>query len=336
MEQASSNGSGGDRDRHPAFAERSGTVDPHGGPAAGPTFIVGPARSGTSLIYKALCLHPDAAWISNWVARFPGLPTLAVLNRIARVMPGRARDVWFAGGSNAYVYGTPRRLTDRLFPMPVEGEPVYRAAGRSAPGAATDDRARERLRRAFGRVAALGGGTVLISKRIGNNQRIPFLAETFPNARFIEVVRDGRAVAYSLSRVDWWRSSVVPWYGGTPSDWEAEGGDPWELCARNWVEELGAIRSGLRAVPSERTTRVRYEALVGDPLATLDAVARSAGLEPDPRWREALQVLTFPDRNEAWRDQLPTPAVERITAVQRAHLEELGYLDDGKGGSRPW
>ncbi|MBV9253816.1 MAG: sulfotransferase, partial [Actinobacteria bacterium] len=36
-----------------------------------PLFLVGAPRSGTSLLYKALCLHPDAAYISNWVNRFP-------------------------------------------------------------------------------------------------------------------------------------------------------------------------------------------------------------------------------------------------------------------------
>ena len=301
-----------------------------------PVFIVGPARSGTSLLYKTLCLHPDAAWISNWVARFPGLVPLASLNRGVHAMPGRARRVWFDGGSNAYVYGKPRRLTDRLFPMPVEGEPVYRGAGLGEPGSTNDDRAGERLRHVFERIRIFGGGSVLVSKRIGNNLRIPFLAEAFPTARFVDVVRDGRAVAYSLSRVDWWAENVVPWYGGTPSDWQAEGRDPWELCARTWVEELRAIRTGLRTVPAERIMHVRYETLVSDPLEALGSIAAFIGLESDERWRDSLRALAFPDRNEAWRQQLPTPAVDLITTVQREQLEELGYLDDGTAGSRPW
>jgi Sulfotransferase family len=306
---------------------------------ADPIFIVGPARSGTSLLYKTLCLHPDAGWVSNWVARFPGLIPLAALNRVAHVMPGRASRVWFAGGANAYVYGKPRRLTDRLFPMPVEGEPVYRAAGAGAAGAAdaaSHDRAGERLRRVFGRIRAFGGGSVLVSKRIGNNQRIPFLARAFPTARFVEVVRDGRAVAYSLSRVDWWADCVVPWYGGTPSDWQAEGRDPWELCARHWLEEMEAIRTGLRVVSEERILRVRYETLVSDPLTTLGAIAAFIGLPADERWTTSLRALAFPDRNEAWQKQMETSAVDLITSVQRKQLEALGYLEGSAEGSQAW
>ena len=39
----------------------------------GTVFILGPARSGTTLLYKGLCLHPEIAFISNWSARFPRL-----------------------------------------------------------------------------------------------------------------------------------------------------------------------------------------------------------------------------------------------------------------------
>jgi hypothetical protein len=304
--------------------------DDRGGPSVFPgqglTFVVGPPRSGTTLLYKLLCLHPDAAWISNWVAKFPRIPQLAMLNRVVRQMPTRQRRLWFAEGGNAYVYGDARGLLQRMFPTPVEGEPIYRAAGvpRAAGSAAGPA---DGLIRAFEGIRRHGGGTVLISKRIGNNQRIGLLADTFPAARFVSLVRDGRAVACSLSRVDWWQDTVVPWYGATPRDWEAEGRDPWELCARTWVEELLELRNGLRRVPSEQVLEVRYETLVEDPLAVVPGIARFAGLSPDPRWTASLQRLSYPNRNETWRRELEPVVADRITALQRPMLEELGYMD---------
>jgi hypothetical protein len=295
-------------------------------------FIVGPARSGTTLLYKALCLHPDAAWISNWVARSPGLPQLGALNRVVRAMPARARRVWFTGGENAYVYGSPRPWSDRVFPMPVEGEPLYAAAGVPTIGDEPDRRVGERLTQAFRIVGSFGGGGVLISKRIANNGRIPFLTRTFPAARFVEVVRDGRAVARSLSTVDWWADTIIPWYGGTPRDWDVEGRDPWELCARNWVEELRAIRTGLASVPDDRIARIRYETLVADPIPTIEKIARFVGFGADARWRSSLEQLSFPDRNERWRRELDPAVVERITSIQQEELRALGYVD-GDGGS---
>jgi hypothetical protein len=300
------------------------------GVAAAPLFLLGPARSGTSLLYKLLCLHPEAAYISNYVARFPALPWLAVLNRVAGVSAERRRRVWFgAEGSNAYVYGGRRSLLDRAFPMPVEGEPVFHRAGVPATSMPAPARADATARRVAGAVRAVrraSGGAVFVNKRIANIYRTPLLAHALPDARFVALVRDGRAVALSLSKVDWWPTSTVVGYGGTPERWAAEGGDPWELCARNWVDELAAMEVGLAGVPAERILRLRYEDLIGEPMASLEAIAAFAGLPASPRWREAVGALSFPDRNDEWRRGLPPEALTTIDEVQAETLARYGYV----------
>lgn len=294
---------------------------------SGTVFILGPARSGTTLLYKGLCLHPEVAFISNWSARFPGLPVFAALNRAARWLPSQARHVWFGGGTNAYLYGTSRRLADRLFPTPVEGEPVYTRAGVERPGgpapAAVDPNSA--LPAAFRSIRSLGNGSCLVSKRIANNLRIPLLHRIFPNARFVVLVRDGRAVADSLSRVDWWERSFVWWYGDTPANWRAEGGDPWEICARNWVEEIKAIEEGLHTVPNEQVIRLHYEDLVTDAESAFERVAAFSGLSHDAGWRASLSTLPIHDQKEGWKARLKPSVVDRITAIQRQELERYGY-----------
>lgn len=289
-------------------------------------FLIGAARSGTSLLYKALCLHPDVTYISNWVSRFPRAPALSALNRLPRSATGMRRAVWFQDDSNAYVYGRRRPLAHRLFPMPVEGEPLFAFCG-LRPDPPLDDPVpgNSRLRRSLELLAAADGGRLLVSKRIDHNRRIPQLAAATPNARFVSIVRDGRAVAYSLSRVDWWADRVVWWCGQTPRSWEWEGRDPWELCARNWVEELTAIERGVAALPPVSVLSITYEQLVHSPIPTLLAVAEFAGLDRDARWMSELEGLRFPDRNELWRERLPLPAVERINAVQMPMLRRYGY-----------
>lgn len=289
-------------------------------------FVVGPARSGTSLLYEGLCLHPEVAFISNWYARYGWRPLLA-LNRIPRRLPDLALRVWFGPEGNAYRYGRRRAWWERAFPSPVEGEPVYTRSGVARPGGpepapVAPERA---LPRAFDAVRRVGGGRCVVSKRIANNLRIPLLARVFPEARFVALVRDGRAVAASLARVDWWEDSHVWWYGGTPRRWREEGGDPWELCARNWVEEVRAIEEGLRAVPDRQVLRLRYEDLVREPLEGFDTVRAFLGLREDAGWRRRLQRIAVPGRVERWRELLEPAVVDRITAIQRAELERLGY-----------
>lgn len=293
-----------------------------------PVFLIGAARSGTSLLYKSLCLHPDTAWISNWVRQFPGRPALSALNRLAATLPAARHAVWFGGGGNAYVYGASRRWAERLFPMPVEGEPFFVRWGAPAPAlnvAPPSAGDIEALRKAVATVTGRGGDRVFVSKRIGHNWRIDFLAECFPTARFVEIVRDGRAVAYSLSKVDWWDDSELVWHDGTPRQCHKQGMDAWGLCAQNWVAELEAITRGFNAVAPERRLRIAYEDFVASPFATLETVARFAGLSPDPRWQGDLRLLRFPDRNENWRTQLVPALVRRIEDIQEEHLKANGY-----------
>ncbi|HEX3426115.1 MAG TPA: sulfotransferase [Acidimicrobiales bacterium] len=302
-----------------------------------PVFLVGAPRSGTTLLYKILCLHPDAAWISNWLARFPHLVGLSQLNRIAARFPEQRRAAWFRPDSNAYVFGSKRPLAARMFPMPVEGGPLFARFG--LPKEPAESEAAERcerpapeefhadaLQRAFDAICRYSGASVMISKRIINNRQIAQLGHAFPNARFVELVRDGRAVAYSLSRVDWWEDSVVWWYGSTPRRWREEGGDPWEIAARHWPEEVDVIHQGLAAVPARNVTRVRYESLVSAPGETLEALAAFVGLRPVDAWRAEVAGLTFRDRNDEWQAKLDAAVVQQIESVQRDHLREYGYV----------
>lgn len=291
------------------------------------TFLLGAARSGTSLLYKVLCLHPEAAYFNNWSRRLPRHPSAAVTNRVARHGGGVRRAVWFGDGSNAYVYARRRHLAERLFPMPVEGEPVFAACGIPEMGQPTGDTgtAERALRRHVTGVVRWGGGAVFLNKRIANNRRIDLLDRAFPTARFVVITRDGRAVATSLSRVDWWPHSVVWWYGGTPAAWEREGGDPWELCARNWVEEVRAIDGGLEGVDPGRVLRLTYEEFIADPQGRVADVAAFAGLRRDRRWEEEVAMLSYPNRNETWRQRLDPDVVARIEAVQAPELEQRGY-----------
>src|SRR6202035_2477728 len=101
----------------------------------------------------------------------------------------------------------------------VEGEPLFRHCGMVQfewEHEATPLEQQKALRRSFSAIRRSSGAVVVVNKRIANNRRIPQLLAAFPDARFVSIVRDGRAVAYSLSRVDWWDDDIVWWYGGTP------------------------------------------------------------------------------------------------------------------------
>ena len=291
--------------------------------------MIGTARSGTSLLYRALCLHPEAAYISNWVRRFPGAPQLSLFNRLASRLRAAQSDAWFTGGGEAYVYGERRPAWRRAFPQPAEGEPLYRQFG--APEAADSCDVPEAdlqgIRDAFRAISRYSGRPRVVSKRIGNNRRLPFLIAAFPEARFVEVIRDGRAVAYSLSQVDWWPDTPVWWNGAsvTPRQWEADGGDPWELSAQNWVKELEAIEDGMECIPESQVMTITYEHFVAHPVSTLLEVAEFAGLGRDATWESRIARIDFRNGNGAWRTHLGPREIRTIERIQRDALRARGY-----------
>ena len=70
--------------------------------------------------------------------------------------------------------------------------------------------------------------------------RVSSLAETFPDAKFIYMYRDGRAVASSMMKVDFWWDWSGPW------SWRRGGLNPalqkdWERLDRSFVA-LAAIK----------------------------------------------------------------------------------------------
>ena len=305
--------------------------------APGAAFLLGPARSGTSLVYKMLCLHPDVGYLSNYVRRAPYLPWLGALNRLPRRWDDLQRKVWFGGGSEAYAYGRKRSWLDRVAPQPVEGEPVFAYAGfrqyawepESAPDVQVD-----RLRRTLHHLARSSGTTTVVSKRIANNRRVPELFRACPEARFVAIVRDGRAVAASLAKVDWWNDDPLWWdpEGRSPRVLESQGADPWELCARNWVEDVRSVEEGLAAVPAERVMRLRYEDVVAAPYDVMVSIAEFVGLAPDEQWLTKVTGLRLDGRNDRWRE-LPPHALQAIERVQADDLRRYGYEVSERSGA---
>lgn len=91
---------------------------------------------------------------------------------------------------------------------------------------------------------------------------IPFLAELFPTAQFVHVIRDGRDVAVSHRKRFGYASSLN--------------------SARKWPSYIRIAREAAEALPPERYREVRYEALVGQTEQTLRDLLDWLGEEWEP------------------------------------------------------
>jgi hypothetical protein len=135
----------------------------------GPAFIVGCARSGTSVLRRVLARQADIG-----------------------AFPGEANELWHP---RYYPWTSSDHGASPLWQAPR----AFTAASVASwpPG---HDR---RIRRAFGLYRALRGRPIFLNKSSMINYMVPEILSIFPDARFIHIIRDGRAVAYSYAKKEY-------------------------------------------------------------------------------------------------------------------------------------
>jgi hypothetical protein len=157
------------------------------------------------------------------------------------------------------------------------------------------------------------------------------LAQAFPNARFIHIIRDGRAIANSLLGVDWGPSTPVA------------AGDYWaQLVAPGLAAQL--------MLGPERMITIHYEDLVRENGKELRKLAKFLSCKGLVRERED-QGLVLPDhystpqpdfggppdasKIDAWRRGLSAREIEIFEATAGGLLENLGYRRTFVSPKRP-
>jgi hypothetical protein len=163
------------------------------------------------------------------------------------------------------------------------------------------------------------------------------LADAFPDARLIQVIRDGRDVVAGMlsdaGALAWFRTGFVNLDSevthpllGVESEWDRTVWAGLSLagkCAMRW---RGTVRlaARLRAkFSSEQLITLRYEDIIRQPAATAEAVSGFVGAEVVPVQADVAGTVMEPG---AWRGLL-TPA--QATDTERVAGEELRRVGYG-------
>ena len=283
-----------------------------------PIFIVGVGRSGSTLLHQILARHPHVVWLSGVTARWPDrpgrnraymqlldLPVFApLLRRLA--IPGESYAFW-----DQHYRGFSEPFRD-LHADDVTHE-THRSLRASLACMTTWRRQRHLL-------------------KITGWPRLGFLHAIFPDARFIHLIRDGRAVAHSLLSVPFWRGWQGPaqWRWGPLSaeqygQWEAYDRSFVVLAALQWKILIDAMECARTTVPAESFLQVRYETLCDAPHQTLEEIVTFAGLPWSALLDQALIHNRLYSRNEKWRQELTAVQQSALSDVLADTLTRYGY-----------
>jgi len=287
-------------------------------------FVIGTGRCGSTLVQELLCRHPEVGFLSNLEDRARLLPAGAsrfnnqLYRRVAPSLTRKGRPRY--APSEGY-----RALARQVSPMVTESFRDLLAAD-AMPWVA------ERYRAFFTERARVQGQPVFVHKYTGW-PRSGFVREVFPDARFINVVRDGRAVVASALRTSWWRGHLGPeaWqWGPLPpayaAEWDAAGRSFPVLAALCWKILMDAYAAARELVPADQWLDVRFEDVLADPQRRFKEMLAFMGLDEHPAMHAALDKISLsPDRQQEYRRQLDPASVALVERSLAGHLAAWGY-----------
>jgi len=210
--------------------------------------------------------------------------------------------------------------------------PVLKRAVPTLAAAPVDEQAAA-IRRIIERVRTLGLARGL--RAVEQNPETSFLLggvlQAYPQATAVHVIRDGRDVVCSLLERGWLRAragadDARQRYGAHARFWvepdrrdEFEEASEVQRAAWAWRRYVAAAR----ALP-ERTSELRYEALVANPEAEADRVAQELDSEAEPL-REAFARVHDASVGR-WRRDLTSAQLAEVETETGSLLAELGYV----------
>jgi hypothetical protein len=263
-----------------------------------PIFVVGAPRSGTSVLYEKLAMHPDLAWISNVTKKTAGT-----------------------------LFGTRLLMLFRHDHRPTEAKNVWakfcRPEDESLTSADVTPTAKRYLRKVVANTLTLFGKQRFVCKDPSNGIRIGFLNEIFPDSRFVHIVRDGRAVACSILRNR--RKRGDAYWGSMPRGWRDLLDKPIvEACGLQWRMMIEQIREAAEPLEDGRYVELRYEDFTDRSREVLADLGRSLGLPWEPGLLDEV-VSDLQSRNYRWRDELEPSEIDTLNSLLGDLLDDLGY-----------
>ncbi|HVU73320.1 MAG TPA: sulfotransferase [Mycobacteriales bacterium] len=243
-------------------------------------FVVGAQRSGTNWLQALLALHPQVAAIPSETALFS--------HGIAH-LEERTQDGLVSSTKTGRTY---------------------------VPRDVFLDAARDFCDTVFGtlRDALDPNASRLVERTPMHVRHLRLIADVYPDAKVVHLIRDGRDVALSLAAQSWGPSSVA-------------------AAAQEWVDAVSSARGARIAAYRE----VRHEALSADPAQVMADLFGWLGLDVDDALRAAVAARAPRAVNvtagnpstdiDKWRTSASADDLAAIEAVAGSLLRELRYTD---------
>jgi len=304
-----------------------------------PIFVFGSPRSGVSLLENILGIHPELAWLSQYNNLLPTHPTVSALSQLYQLP---------MLGALLYQIAWDRKLLGKsVLPIPYESWNFWETnlpsfkrgvqATLNNPPSADDisDFEVTTIRKILDTCTSFQGKRRLFAT-YGDYPRIQYLSKAFPDALFIHIVRDGRAVCESYFRMNeqgffqsW--SERHLWFKNMPESWSTSFREQhynlFALGVYRWKYYLNLCRQESDLIPAERFIQIHYEDVVQHPITTIQQIESFADLNSSQQARSFVTKRPPINYNIKWRKALTKEQLRQFFEIV-TEGEILSLLND--------
>ena len=218
------------------------------------------------------------------------------------------------------------------------------------------------IRRQFASQARTGSCRWLIEKTCANSLRVGFVDKVVPEAKYVQIVRDGRDVVasalkrwvapldvgYIAKKIRYVPPGDLAYYGTRylgdrlyklfSSETRLRAWGPRyetmmddlrsrpldEVCARQWALSVERADSVLSTL-GDRVIRIRYEDFVASPKKPFRELVEFLGVPASEAQIDSAVSGVFSESSGGWKRKLAEEQIARLEAVMAPQLEQLGY-----------
>lgn len=256
----------------------------------GAILILGPGKSGTTLLNDMLSYHPEVYWISNYVNKKPELLSLSIFNNLFKV-PSLT-------GKIAKLPKSPRACEPFLFFSNfISG--FHRNEG------TFNSEEIANLQHAIFRINRYHYGKYFLTKFTGP-PRLEFIEQVFEKPMLIWLDRNPKAIIASYYRSKWR-------YKNRPEEFES----------KKTIEILKEYTSYYNYLDREKENLqklglnvVYYEDLVEDPLLFMEKLLKNSNLELPESYRDLLKSWPIKkDQNKSYESLFSRKDLEYLEQI---------------------
>jgi len=301
-----------------------------------PIFLIGVPRSGTTMLYRIMCKHPDLAWFSHEDLKF-----LILLDQQKKYrkkflkMKENNKKIPKTEGS-LFVFGLDQgRPLEGTSKVPIEAEVFWGRYIQSYESEISSDKKRE-LKKILNEILTTQNKSRFLNKAPQNTVRIFAIKQIFPDAKFINIARDPRSAIFSMLtraknegqfNIDWaiknkkslFQKILKIYFKGS-----LENNKLIEYYAKAYKNITDYTSEFLKQQNSENFTTIIYEDFLLNPEKNLKKLLEFCELKV-PESLSQMMPRKIKDATEKWKMELTEDDQQKIFDIVQDSIDKMKY-----------